>query len=99
VIRGFAPTLAIGGLPLLSLKGSNNSAQGNALGNRVNNRPSPERAQQTEVPAFVMPFQGDQNLGTFQTQGVALGCIVPAFQAEKQTASFARLFYKSPLPG
>jgi hypothetical protein len=39
----------------------------------THNDDHPERAQQDDVPPFVLPLQGEHRLGAMGTQGVALG--------------------------
>src|ERR1051325_9519614 len=68
-------------LPPLSLKGSHMTAQGNALGRRGRNKTKPCKGATRDVAEVVLPFQGDQTVGLIRTQGVALGFLVPAFQA------------------
>src|SRR5271165_4787052 len=69
------------GVPLFSLKGWNNTAQGTALGGPNKTKSSPERAQQKKLGSCgVMPFQGEKNqpIPPFPGRCPGLSCLAPS---------------------
>ena len=69
-----------------ALKGRNRTARGNAPGKRDARKALPCKGRTVRAKAtideYVLPFEGERRWSRFETQGVALGYPVPAFQAE-----------------
>jgi hypothetical protein len=73
---------AVAGSSLFSLKGWNKSAQGIALGPTRATGASPERAKQSLMATFVMPFQGEHSTKRpIPGRCPGLSCLAPLGQA------------------